>query len=120
MRSFYSAVADKTLGVGLGLRSPHVVQILNEKPVVDWFELLADNHIVAGGWARHQAIEVAHHYPVTMHCVGMSIGDVDPINFEYLNKVKNLAAEVNPELISDHLCWTTHCSQYSHDLFEIR
>ena len=49
MRSFYSSVARDTLGVGIGLRSPHVTQILKDLPSIDWFELLADNHIVAGG-----------------------------------------------------------------------
>lgn len=119
MRSFYSSVARDTLGVGVGLRSPHVIQILQELPSIDWFELLADNHIVAGGWARRQAIEIAQHYPVTMHCVGMSIGSSDPINFDYLEKIKQLAGEVQARLISDHLCWATWNSQNSHDLLPL-
>lgn len=119
MSSFYSDIARESLGVGVGLRTPHVVQILRAKPALDWFELLADNHMVAGGWARRQAIEVAQLYPVTMHCVGMSIGSLDPLNYEYLNKVKALAAEVKPKLISDHLCWTSYCSHYSHDLLPL-
>ena len=119
MRSFYSELANNTLGVGVGLRTPHVAQILRDNPVLDWFELLADNHMVAGGWARRQAIEIAQRYPVTMHCVGMSIGSVDPLNYEYLNRVKALAAELKPKLISDHLCWTSYCSHYSHDLLPL-
>ncbi len=119
MRSFYASVASNTLGVGVGLRSPHVARILKDLPSLDWFELLADNHIVAGGWARQQAIEIAQHYPVTMHCVGMSIGSCDPINFDYLKKVKQLAVEVQTRLLSDHLCWTTWNSQNSHDLLPL-
>lgn len=119
MRSFYSSLAGGTLGVGVGLRSPHVAKILRDRPLLDWFELLADNHIVAGGWARRQAIEVAQHYPVTMHCVGMSIGSIDPINYDYLEKIKQLAAEVQAKLISDHLCWTTWNMQNSHDLLPL-
>ena len=119
MCGFYSNVVGKSRGVGVGLRTPHVVQILREKPRLDWFELLADNHMVAGGWARRQAIEVANHYPITMHCVGMSIGSVDPINLDYLNKVKSLAKEIQPRLISDHLCWTSWQAQYAHDLLPL-
>ena len=119
MRSFYSSVASDTLGVGIGLRSPHVTQILKDLPSIDWFELLADNHVAAGGWARRQAIKVSQLYAVTMHCVGMSIGSSDPINFDYLKKIKQLAAEVQTKLISDHLCWTTWNSQSSHDLLPL-
>lgn len=106
-------------GVGLGLRSAHVIKILQDKPNIDWFELLADNHISPGGWLRSQAIHVARSYPVTMHCVGMSVGSVDPVNFEYLDKIKALAEEVRPKLISDHLSWTSLYSHYSHDLLPL-
>ncbi len=106
-------------GIGVGLRSPHVAHILQEKPKLAWLELLADNHIVDGGWLRRQAIEIATLYPVTMHCVGMSIGSVDPVNYQYLEKIKRLANEVNPAIISDHLCWTSINSHYSHDLLPL-
>ena len=119
MRGFYQSVERSTLGVGVGLRTPHVAHILKEKPSLDWFELLADNHMVTGGWARQQAIEVADIYPVTMHCVGMSIGSVDPIDFGYLEKVKSLAVDVRPKMVSDHLCWTSWQSQYAHDLLPL-
>lgn len=119
MRSFYSAVANHTLGVGVGLRAPHVAQILKQRPELDWFELLADNHIVAGGWARQQAIEIAQLYSVTMHCVGMSIGSTDPINFDYLERIKSLATTIKPKMISDHLCWTSWNSLHSHDLLPL-
>ena len=52
-------------GVGAGLRAPHVAEILESKPKLDWFELLADNHIVDGGWLRKQAYLIADLFPVT-------------------------------------------------------
>jgi len=117
-----SSIVDKfssLKGFGVGLRAPHINEILATHPQLDWFELLADNHICEGGWARRQALEIAARYPVTMHCVGMSIGSSDPINFAYLKKIKTLAAEVKPKLISDHLCWTSLHSHYSHDLLPL-
>lgn len=119
MRGFYHSLTQVTLGVGVGLRAPHVTQILQQQPRLDWFELLADNHMVEGGWARRQVIEIANLYPVTMHCVGMSIGSVEPINFDYLKKVKSLADEIKPKLISDHLCWTHWRQHQSHDLLPL-
>ena len=106
-------------GFGVGLRAPHVNEILRTEPELDWFELLADNHITNGGWARQQAYEIAQRYSVTMHCVGMSIGSVDAINFDYLEKKKILANQINPKLISDHLCWTSLHTHYSHDLLPL-
>jgi len=116
VRGFYHTLANNSLGVGVGLRARHVAEIIQTKPLLDWFELLADNHMAEGGWARQQAIVIAEHYPVTMHCVGMSIAGSDPLDFSYLKKIKTLANEVKPKLISDHLCWTAFKSQQSHDL----
>lgn len=115
----FVAKSSSLKGFGVGLRAPHVNEILVTQPQLDWFELLADNHISEGGWARRQALEIAARYPVTMHCVGMSIGSSDPINFAYLKKIKTLAAEVKAKLISDHLCWTSLHSHYSHDLLPL-
>ena len=112
--------AHKTLhGIGVGLRAPHVNEILTKQPKLDWLELLADNHISDGGLARQQAVEISRHYPVTMHCVGMSIGSTDPLNFSYLDKIKSLADEIKPKIISDHLCWTSLYQHYSHDLLPL-
>ena len=116
MRGFYQSLSGHTLGVGVGLRARHVDHILAHQPQIDWFELLADNHLAAGGWARRQAVVIAERYPVTMHCVGMSIAGTDALNFDYLDNIKQLAKEVKPKLISDHLCWTAWQAQQSHDL----
>lgn len=106
-------------GIGIGLRASHVNEILKTKPNFDWLELLADNHIVDGGWLRKQALKAAELYPVTMHCVGMSIGSIDPVNQEYIVKIKELADEVKPQIISDHLCWSNYQSHFSHDLLPL-
>ena len=117
--SYLIHTSSSLKGIGVGLRAPHVNEILQQRPKLDWLELLADNHITKGGWLRRQAIEVAEQYPVTLHCVGMSIGSIDPINYAYLKKIKSLAGEVKPKLISDHLCWTSLHSYYSHDLLPL-
>ncbi len=105
--------------IGVGLRSPHVKDILTTKPRLDFFELLTDNHLAEGGYARQQAYAIRDNYPVTMHCVGMSLGGTDPIDFDYLTKIKQLAKELQPEIISDHLCWTSFEKQHAHDLLPL-
>jgi uncharacterized protein (UPF0276 family) len=54
-----------------------------------------------------------------MHGVSLSIGSVDPLNLEYLKKLKQLIARAEPQWISDHLCWTTVDHTNSHDLLPL-
>jgi uncharacterized protein (UPF0276 family) len=51
--------------------------------------------------------------------VSLSIGSTDPLNFDYLAKLKRLADSVNAGWISDHLCWTGVAGRNSHDLLPI-
>ena len=37
------------LGYGLGLRTDHYEEILNSEPPIDWFEIISENYMVAGG-----------------------------------------------------------------------
>lgn len=106
-------------GIGVGLRSPHVKEILTTKPNINFFELLTDNHLAEGGYAREQAYAIRQNYPVTMHSVGMSFGGTDPIDFIYLSKIKKLANELEPLCISDHLCWTSFEKHHANDLLPL-
>jgi uncharacterized protein (UPF0276 family) len=92
---------------------------MQTRPDVGWFEFLTDNHIVSGGRAKAEAFAIREHYPVSLHCVNMSIGSTDPINWEYLSKVKSFSEELLPWCISDHLCWTSIHGQYSHELLPL-
>jgi uncharacterized protein len=49
----------------------------------------------------------------------LSIGSTDPLNFDYLAKLKRLATEVNARWISDHLCWTGVLGLNTHDLLPL-
>jgi uncharacterized protein (UPF0276 family) len=106
-------------GLGLGLRSKHFNHILENNPEVDWFEIISENFMVSGGRPKHVLRQIAERYPIVMHGVSLSIGSADELNFEYLRKLKNLAAEINPLWISDHLCWTGINNLNSHDLLPL-
>ncbi len=107
------------LGFGLGLRAPYYDQILAEQPRVDWFEILSENYLVPGGKPLHYLNRVRECYPVVMHGVSLSIGGVDPIDIDYLAQLKTLAERVEPEWISDHLCWTGLGGHNFHDLMPL-
>lgn len=108
-----------SLGVGVGLRSAHFGHILQHWPKVDWFETISENYMDSRGRARNVIRQVAERYPVVLHGVSLSIGSCDPLNFEYLTKLKRLAEEVGAAWISDHLCWTGLGGHNTHDLLPL-
>ncbi len=107
------------LGLGVGLRTVHFNHILRQQPRVDWFEIISENFIDSGGRPRYVLQQLAEQYPIVMHGVSLSIGSTDPLDFEYLKKLKTLAKEVNAGWISDHLCWTGVAGRNTHDLLPI-
>jgi uncharacterized protein (UPF0276 family) len=107
------------LGFGVGLRRDHYVHILDTHPKVDWFEILSENFMVAGGRPLEVLDGVREHYPLVMHGVSMSIGSTDPIRRDYLRELKTLARRVGPAWISDHLCWTGVGGRNLHDLLPL-
>ena len=107
------------LGYGLGLRKEHYETVLAERPNVDWFEIVSENYMVDGGKPIDYLTRIREHYPMVMHGVSMSIGSTEPLNFDYLKQLKDLIKRVEPEWISDHLCWTGVNGLNLHDLMPL-
>ncbi|MCK5360965.1 MAG: DUF692 domain-containing protein [Gammaproteobacteria bacterium] len=107
------------LGFGLGLRTEHYQYVLDNKPAVDWFEILSENYMVPGGKPLANLDLIRADYPMVMHGVSLSIGSTDPLNKKYLKDLKELAQRVEPHWISDHLCWTSVDGNNSHDLLPL-
>jgi uncharacterized protein (UPF0276 family) len=107
------------LGLGVGLRTTHFQHILQEQPAVDWFEFISENFIDSRGRPRYVLEQIAERYPVVMHGVSLSIGSTDPLDFDYLGKLKALARDVRPRWISDHVCWTGVAGINTHDLLPL-
>jgi uncharacterized protein (UPF0276 family) len=108
-----------TLGFGLGLRVDHYEAILSDRPRIDWLEVLTENYLVPGGKPLNYLMRFRERFPVVMHGVSLSIGSTAPLDHEYLRQVKALAARVEPEWISDHLCWTGVAGRNTHDLLPL-
>jgi len=107
------------LGYGVGLRRQHYSHVLETRPSVDWFEVISENFMVAGGRALEVLEGVRASYPIAMHGVSLSIGSTDPLNRDYLRQLRDLARRFEPAWISDHLCWTGVGGRNLHDLIPL-
>jgi len=112
-------VSRPFLGFGLGLRTVHYEHLLQHLPAVDWLEVLSENYMVGGGKPKHYLHRIREHYAMVMHGVSLSIGSTDPLDMDYLKRLKLLAAEIEPAWVSDHLCWTGVGGVNSHDLLPL-
>jgi hypothetical protein len=97
--------ASPKLGVGIGLRAPHVTEVLAMRPAIGWLEVHAENYM--GGGSPLVALEqLRADYPLSVHGVGLSLGSAEALNNRHLSRLKTLIARLEPALVSEHLSWS--------------
>lgn len=105
------------LGIGVGYRVPHYREVVDERPAMDWFELLSENFMVEGGSPLHYLDRLIARYPAVLHGVSMSLGgEEDPAHTAALGR---LIERVRPPWFSDHLCFTGSREANVHDLLPL-
>ena len=104
---------------GIGLRKAHEQEILQQLPAIAWLEVHSENYFIEGGAALHQLMQIAQHYPLSFHGVGLSIGSTDELNWQHLKKLRDVIRSIKPALVSDHLAWSSLHGQYFHDLLPL-
>ncbi|MBI1867620.1 MAG: DUF692 domain-containing protein [Methylocystis sp.] len=107
------------LGFGLGLRPIYYDDILSGRPNVDWFEIISENYMIAGGRPLATLDRIRADYPIVMHGLSMSLASTDPLDFDYLRRLKALAERIEPAWVSDHVAWTGVHGVNLHDLLPI-
>jgi uncharacterized protein (UPF0276 family) len=104
------------LGIGVGLRGPHIGHVLQHRPPMDWFEIISENYFAEGGIARANLESIRTAYRLVPHGVSLSIGGSDPFDREYLSHLRALVRRIAAPWFSDHLCWTGAGGVDLHDL----
>ena len=107
------------LGIGIGLRVPHYEEIFRDWPKIDWFEIISENFMVDGGKPLENLERILERYPVVQHGVSLAIGSPDPIDFDYLKRLKALTRITKTPWVSDHLCWGRLEGAHFHDLLPL-
>ncbi|MFO1313255.1 MAG: DUF692 domain-containing protein [Burkholderiales bacterium] len=104
---------------GIGLRAPHVREVLERKPALPWLEIHSENYFADGGPALAALTRIRADYPVAMHGVGLSLGSADPLDRDHLKKLARLAARIEPAVVSEHLCWSSVDGRHFNDLLPL-
>lgn len=105
--------------VGVGLRAEHEQAVLDEAPRIGWLEVHSENYFGVGGRPFSQLLRIAEHYPISLHGIGLGLGNTDPLDLSHLEQVKALAERIDPVRLSEHLCWTAYEGRHFGDLLPL-
>lgn len=86
---------------------------------MDWFEVISENFLVAGGRPIDNLTRLAARYPVVPHGVSLAIGSVEPLDETYLARLGDLLRRLEPPWFSDHLSWARAPGVHLHDLLPL-
>ncbi|MGE7957638.1 DUF692 domain-containing protein [Pseudomonas sp. NPDC089530] len=104
---------------GLGLKTEHFREVLREQPDIGFFEVHAENYMVAGGPFHHYLGLIREQYPLSLHGVGLSIGAEGPLDLAHLKRLATLIERYQPQSFSEHLAWSSHGPVFLNDLLPL-
>lgn len=107
------------LGHGIGLRTKHYPRVMDGSLQADWFEVISENFMIDGGRPLAVLDKARSLAPIVLHGVSLSLGSVDPLNDDYLARLRTLATRIEPAWVSDHLCWGSFGGRHAHDLLPL-
>jgi uncharacterized protein (UPF0276 family) len=103
---------------GIGLRLPHLAEVVATRPAVAWLEVHPENFL-ANPHATELLTELSHHYPIYIHTVGISIGSAGQVDRAHLRRLRAFIDAIDPVLVSGHLAWSTNEGVYLNDLLPL-
>ncbi|MHC8393258.1 MNIO family bufferin maturase [Pseudomonas sp. LB3P93] len=104
---------------GLGLKTGHFREVLGAQPDIGFFEVHAENYMVAGGPFHHYLGLIREQYPLSLHGVGLSIGAEGPLDLQHLQRLAELIKRYQPHSFSEHLAWSSHGPVFLNDLLPL-
>ena len=107
---------DPFQGVGLGLRDPHLAEVVRGNPGVPFWEIAPENVVGDGGRHFRFTRAVLERDPVLSHGVGLSVGGFDPFDGEYLEQLGAFLEFTGSPWHSEHLCFTAIDGANTHEL----
>ncbi|NEV63348.1 DUF692 domain-containing protein [Thiorhodococcus minor] len=112
-------LTTRPTAIGLGLKPEHVPEILGAPAALDFFEVHAENYLVAGGPNLRHLEAVRSRFALSIHGVGLSIGGPGPLDQDHLTRIADLVRRFEPQWFSEHLAWSSHGGAFFNDLLPI-
>lgn len=105
--------------VGLGLRAPHLDELLDTDAGPTWLEVHSENWFAATGPLAERLAAIGEKYDLSLHGVGLSLGSCEPLDNTHLHQLRALIERCNPVLVSEHLSWGAADGKHSNDLLPL-
>ncbi len=105
-------------GAGLGLRRDLTEEIIDSCSP-RFVELAPENWMSVGGHWRRTLKAVAEKYPVTSHGLSLSLGSPEPLDWDFLKRIKHFLQEYNVSIYSEHLSYSKCDNAHLYDLLPI-
>jgi len=113
------APGSRAFGVGVGLRATHHREFLDDRPAADWLEVHTENYLDQSGRDWHVLQQLRRDYPVSLHGVGLGLGSARGFSMQHLERVRALVRNIEPCLVSEHLCWGAVGDRHLNDLLPL-
>jgi uncharacterized protein (UPF0276 family) len=107
-----------TTTVGIGLRSQHLNQLLEDPIYPVFLEVHAENYLRPSP-SLEKVLRLRNDFELSVHAVGLSLGSVDGVDEAHLDQVARLVDRLQPTLISEHLSWSCFGGRYFNDLLPL-
>ena len=91
---------------GIGFKPQHFHEALASPAAGLWFEVHAENYMVAGGPRLAMLEELRSKSELSLHGVGMSLAGAEEPDPTHLASLKRLVDRFEPALVSEHLAWS--------------
>jgi uncharacterized protein len=106
--------------IGLGYRRDFAEEFLSRKNIQpDFIELAPENWMEIGGYWKKQFDKVAEKYPIFSHGLSLSIGSPDPLDMDFLKKVKAFLKRYDVKIYSEHLSFSKCDNAHLYDLLPV-
>lgn len=104
---------------GVGFKPEHFAAIDAGLQPLGFFEVHAENYMGAGGPPHAKLARLRQDYALSIHGVGLSIGAMQPLDRDHLDRLKTLCDRYEPESFSEHLAWSSHGDVFLNDLLPL-
>ena len=95
-----------TPAAGIGFKAEHFDEALASPAAGLWFEVHAENYMVAGGPRLAMLEHLRRERSLSLHGVGMSLAGAAEPDADHLMALKRLVDRFEPALVSEHLAWS--------------